>query len=777
MSRGAGALATAVFAAVTAVAVPARAVTVEVDAKPPAEVGRAVTFTARATGSGAITYSWSFGDGTSTEASAEPSASHVYAGPGHYAVIVIARDQTGPRSASFLQTIHRPLTATSPTASSTIVHDAARHRVCNVNADNDSVSCIDTERLERTFEAPAGAHPRTLAIAADGAIWVANQDDGTLGVLEPDGSPRRTIELGAAAAPYGVVTNPARDRVFVTLQGPGEVVAFDAASGAERARGKVGRLPAGIAVSADGSRVLVTSLISPQDRGEVHELDGATLANVRVHALALDPGPDGEGSSRGVPNYLRQVVISPDGATALLPSKKDNVLRGAARDGMALTFETSVRTIVSQLDLTNNVELLEQRLDFNNRALGLAAAYSPLGDYFFVAMLGSGGISMVDTYNGNSVGGLLKVAIGPDGLAIDGGGRLFVNAFLSRKVIVIDAAPALAGTAFELPMLAEIDTIDTEKLAPAVLSGKKIFYDSSDPRMTQHGYISCACCHLDGFEDGRVWDFTDRGEGLRNTTSLLGKRGVGQGRLHWSANFDEVQDFEHDIRNAFNGTGFMSDADFMTGTRNTTLGDPKAGVSRELDELAAYVTSLDRVRPSPFRAPDGGLTADGRAGREIFAQGRLRGLPRGPRLHRQQRGRLARRRNAAADVGQTSERRRSKASTPRRCAGIWATAPYLHDGSAATVLDVIGARNPDDRHGRTSALTETERNALASYLLQIDNSDDEAAAAAAGGCGCGAAEAPRGSVGGVLALLLGLGWARRGRRSGPGSIPRPKIAA
>ena len=656
MIRGSRALATALLAAITTAAVPARAVTVEVDANPAAEVGRAVAFSARATGSGAITYTWNFGDGTITEASAEASASHVYAAPGHYAVIVIARDETGPRSASFLQTIHRPTTAMSPTASSTIVHDAARHRVCNVNADNDSVSCIDTERLERTFEAPAGAHPRTLAIAADGSIWVANQDDGTISVLDANGRPQRTIKLGVAAAPFGVVTNPARDRVFVTLQGPGEVVAFDAVSGGELARGKAGNLPAGIAVSADGSRVLVTTFISPQDHGEVHELDGSTLAGVRVHALALDPGPDGEGGSRGVPNYLRQVVISPDGASAIVPSKKDNVLRGGARDGLALTFETSVRTIVSRLDLTSNVELLDQRMDFNNRALGLAAAYSPLGDYFFVAMLGSGGISMIDTYNGNSVGGLLKVALAPDGVAIDGAGRLFVHAFLSRKVIVIDAAAALAGTAFDLPTVADIATIATEKLAPAVLSGKKIFYDASDPRMTQHGYISCASCHLDGFEDGRVWDFTDRGEGLRNTTSLLGKRGIGQGRLHWSANFDEVQDFEHDIRNAFNGTGFMTDADFMTGTRNTTLGDRKAGVSRELDDLSEYVTSLDRVRPSPFRAMDGGLTADGRAGREIFAKAGCAECHSGPDLTDSTAAPVARRRNAAADVGQTSER-------------------------------------------------------------------------------------------------------------------------
>ena len=462
-----------------------------------------------------------------------------------------------------------------------------------------------------------------------------------------------------------------------------------------------------------------------------------------------------------MPNYLRQVVISPDGASAIVPSKKDNVLRGGARDGLALTFETSVRTIVSRLDLTNNVELLEQRLDFNNRALGLAAAYSPLGDYFFVAMLGGGGISMVDTYNGNAVAGLLKVAIAPDGLALDGAGRLFVHGFLSRDVIVIDASAALAGTAFELPIVAEVATIETEKLAPAVLSGKKIFYDASDPRMTQHGYICCASCHLDGFEDGRVWDFTDRGEGLRNTTSLLGKRGIGQGRLHWSANFDEVQDFEHDIRNAFNGTGFMSDADFMTGTRNTTLGDPKAGVSRELDDLSAYVTSLDRVRPSPFRAPDGGLTADGQAGREIFAKAGCAECHSGPDLTDSSAGVL----HNVGTLRPTSGKRLNGAlegiDTPT-LRGIWATAPYLHDGSAATLLDVVGARNPDDQHGRTSALTESERNALASYLLQIDDTNDDQLKAA--GCGCRVSASPRGSAGACLALLLGVALARTRRR-------------
>ncbi len=59
--------------------------------------------------------------------------------------------------------------------------------------------------------------------------------------------------------------------------------------------------------------------------------------------------------------------------------------------------------------------------------------------------------------------------------------------------------------------------------------------------------MSCATCHNDGGHDGRVWDLTGFGEGLRNTISLRGAA-VGQGLLHWSGNFDEVQDFEGQIR-------------------------------------------------------------------------------------------------------------------------------------------------------------------------------------------------------------------------------------
>ena len=48
---------------------------------------------------------------------------------------------------------------------------------------------------------------------------------------------------------------------------------------------------------------------------------------------------------------------------------------------------------------------------------------------------------------------------------------------------------------------------------------------------------------------------------------------------------------------------------------------------------------------------------------------------------------------------------------------IWRTAPYLHDGSAATLRDVLTRGNPNDQHGRTSQLDLQEIDDLVEYLL------------------------------------------------------------
>jgi cytochrome c peroxidase len=50
---------------------------------------------------------------------------------------------------------------------------------------------------------------------------------------------------------------------------------------------------------------------------------------------------------------------------------------------------------------------------------------------------------------------------------------------------------------------------------------------------------------------------------------------------------------------------------------------------------------------------------------------------------------------------------------------LWRTAPYLHDGSAATVREVLTIRNPGDQHGNTSHLSPSDIDALCAYLLSL----------------------------------------------------------
>jgi hypothetical protein len=54
---------------------------------------------------------------------------------------------------------------------------------------------------------------------------------------------------------------------------------------------------------------------------------------------------------------------------------------------------------------------------------------------------------------------------------------------------------------------------------------------------------------------------------------------------------------------------------------------------------------------------------------------------------------------------------------------VWETAPYLHDGSAPTLLDVLTTANPNNRHGNT-ALNDTELQELVAYLQQLDATGD-----------------------------------------------------
>jgi cytochrome c peroxidase len=50
---------------------------------------------------------------------------------------------------------------------------------------------------------------------------------------------------------------------------------------------------------------------------------------------------------------------------------------------------------------------------------------------------------------------------------------------------------------------------------------------------------------------------------------------------------------------------------------------------------------------------------------------------------------------------------------------LWRTGPFLHNGSAASLRDVLIKKNTKDQHGQTSQLTAQEVEDLIEYLLSL----------------------------------------------------------
>ncbi|MCY1060229.1 PKD domain-containing protein [Nannocystis sp. SCPEA4] len=692
-------------------------------------IGEAVVLDGSAS-TGAVLYQWDPGDGSpASEPSADPVFMAMYAEPGRYKPILTVYDgQGGKLSASVTITATKPA-VWQPRHSSTVVQLGEADAVAVVSADSDEVMIAewsgDEFAVARRIATAAG--PRTVSDMGEW-IAVAAQDAGVLEFRRWDGGDAgHALALGHGSRPFGVVA--AGTTVYAALQGPGRlaVVEFDGQNPPVlQDMIEVGFDARGVTLLPDG-RVAVTRWRSPPSGGEVSIVDVAQGEVVETWPLQFDPQQASDTEVGGVPSYLSQVAVSPTADLAALPALQVNVMQGLFLNGQTLDPDQVMRAIVAYVALPAGAEQFERRKQFDNRGLASAAAFSPRGDYLYVATRGPQTVERVDVFSGDSSGNLFKVGYAPEGLAVSRDGRwLFVDASLSRELVVYDTG------VFDSPgpAVARLQIPSSEPLAPAVLRGKQLFNDSEDDRLSKDDYIACAHCHLDGESDLQVWDFSERGEGLRDTAALLGHAGLGDGPIHWSANFDEVQDFEHDIRGGFGGAGLLDDADWEAGTHSQTLGDPKAGLSEDLDALAAYLATLTEEPTSPFRGPLGELTPEAELGRTLFESDELacttchKGQrltdsqwvdPGVPLLH------------DVGTLGPGSGQRLGMALTgldTPTLHGLWRTPPYLHDGSAATLGEVLGAKNPDDLHGVTSALDDEERAALVAYLLCLDGQVD-----------------------------------------------------
>lgn len=621
-------------------------------------------------------------------------------------------------------TVVRRPTDVPPTASSTLAWIPTRREVWVVNPDSDTVAVVRTDMRARVAEVAVCDHPRTLAVKGN-ALAVACQDDGNVDILDiPTRERRARVSLGAGSRPFGVAADPRGDRFVVTLQDAGRlaVIGVDGARVGEVALGFDVRH---VAVNAEGD-ALVPAWRGSSQGATVHRVDLRDPARPRaVEAviLARQEGIDSDTDNSGVPGFLGSLAFAPHGRGAIVPSLKANVVTGRHRTGMDLSFQTTARAIFVELDLDgpNGSSQESWRQVFDDLDMASAVTYTPRGDRVFVAMEGSEVVIVLDTAGFNVAGSIRDVGGAPQGMALVND-ELWVHGFASRTLRVFDVRDLSRPAA----RLAAIDTTGSDPLSAQQRRGLQVFYAARDPRMSRTSYLSCASCHLDGEGDNLTWDFTQRGEGLRNTIPLDGRGGPAHGPMHWSANFDELQDFEHDIRNAQGGSGFLSDTLFHTGTRDTPLGDPKAGLDADLDAMAAWVATLTRFGVSPHRRDDDAAWRQRYArGEAVFRAAGCGDCHAGPRFTDSAWG--AGRTPVLHDVGTLgagSGRRLNAALTgldTPTLRGLWRTAPYLHDGSAPTLRAVLTTRNAGDRHGRTAALSPAELDDLEAYLLALDD--------------------------------------------------------
>jgi YVTN family beta-propeller protein len=281
------------------------------------------------------------------------------------------------------------------------------------------------------------------------------------------------------------------------------------------------------------------------------------------------------------------------------------------------------------------------------------------------------------------------VGANPRGIVLSPDGAFaYVNNTLDGTVSIVDTATAeVTGvlTATQIPM------------PPILLTGKRLFHTSARSAITRDQWISCAACHFEGEMDGRTWHLP--GLGPRNTTSLLGV--IQTYPINWQADMDESQDQEHFIRGFQAGTGLITGGNPYPGR-----GMFNVGRSLDLDALATFVDSL----PPPTPSVNGGDQGRVERGRMVFESPVTRCAVCHPASFYTDRHKH--------DVGTADGpgELAGRAMDSPTLRGLVGTAPYLHDGSAPTLYDVLVTKNPTDRHGVTSHLSPDQIADLIAFL-------------------------------------------------------------
>ena len=251
--------------------------------------------------------------------------------------------------------------------------------------------------------------------------------------------------------------------------------------------------------------------------------------------------------------------------------------------------------------------------------------------------------------------------------------KLFVSEYFSGGLTVVDA---------NSPADRRFIKLGDEPEPDRIRKGELYFADAT---FCFQKWQSCISCHPDARADGLNWDLINDGIGNpKNTKSML---------------------YAH-----------VTPPCMITGIRANAELAVRAGirliqfVERPEEDAAcidAYLKSLRPV-PSPFLVK-GKLSKTAKQGEALYKQAGCHTCHSGEYWTD----------GKKYDVGTGIEEYTGVPFDTPTLSEAWRTAPYLYNGSAVTMKEVLTKFNKDDKHGNTSKMTEKEIEALAEYVLSL----------------------------------------------------------
>jgi YVTN family beta-propeller protein len=571
-------------------------------------------------------------------------------------------------------------------------------RLLVANPDNGSVTVVDLQARKVLHEVGVGEKP-------EGVTWIGNGPQAAVTAYHEDrivffdtASGQVLARLTVPDEPYGIVSNKAGTRAWVTHEYPGLVSEIDLQGRKIVGTTKVGAFVRGLALSPDEHRLYVTEYYT----GALH---------------AVDLKPDGKHivvdtwKGHTTDNLCRHVVIHPSRPKAYLTHIRSKV--ETVNSAGSIFPQLSVCDLVPPngskrrtsfaLDTYNNVYVVTNAWE---------SAVSPDGKRLYTIYAGTNDMNVSDLIDDNyaeieRVGQAVQLGKNPRAVRVSPNGKEVYIYNALDFAVSIHAADTMRRVATV--------TVCAPPRTPEWVRGKELFNTAKYP-LTTRRWIACSSCHPDGHTDGRVWQ---NPEGLRKTPSLFGVAHTHP--LHWSADRDEVQDFEYTIRGRLmQGAGLLHGSiKPKNGFEPVELEEHLAGRSKDLDALAIYTNSFEFTLSPHIPAP-GKLFPAAERGKRLFFSKEVgcAECHNGPYYTDSNLQKPFKLHDVGTGTQDPTEKIGPKYDTPTLL-GVYRTAPYLHHGKAKTLHDVVTTCNQGDRHGKTSHLKPDEIDDLVAFLKSL----------------------------------------------------------